>query len=182
MEIPLSILTRIKVGQPGVVLAAERLIVVPRTLHSPETQLIRVTRIRVARLIPRPLADAKRTSVRWRRIIADSSLNGDAGTATTRTLAPMGPIAPAPVDRIRQIINLDALLLVTPLVIPTASTSGCRLQLRHTVIVDLAPELRANLVHSRAHSHMFVGGVELEATLILRLVHGSRWHISVLVR
>lgn len=84
-------------------------------------------------------------------------------------------------SRLGQLVHFHALLLVTPLVIPATSPRGSSLQLGLAVIVDLTPELGANLVDSRAHFDLLIGCVELEATLVLCLVHGARRHIIVIV-
>lgn len=58
--------------------------------------------------------------------------------------------------------------------VPSAvgATSG-RPKLRYAFVVDQAPQLRANLVHFRANAHRFVGGVKLQATLQVGIIHGA---------
>lgn len=110
-------------------------------------------------------------------------LPGHAGATRSRTLTPRAPPAPTSVHRRRQIFDVDALLILAPLVFATVRTRGGWPHVGHADFIYQAPQLDADLVQFGAHGDLFVRGVELLAALEVGVVHcsGGEFRVDVLL-
>jgi hypothetical protein len=174
-------LVSVPVGQPCVVLFSNRHGVLFAALLCSEARRILGTRIDVADLVASSFTDAKLAVMSWRWMVTLAGLYRHTGTARSRARAPIGPVAPASIDWRRKVLDAHALLILAPLVLSahcsrcSGSQEGC------ACAADRAPQLRANLVESRAHFYVLIRDVELQTTLKVCIVHGTGWKVWILV-
>lgn len=176
-----KILTLIEEGQPliGGTLVAN--IIEFGALLGPETGLVLRTRTLPAHLVPFPFADAEDTAIGRHRGVTFTLLGGDTTATAAGAVAPLAPIAPAPVDG-GQLLPADALAVLTPLVPAAGGARGGGSHMGDALPVDPTPQRRAELVGGGTGAHLaVVGQVELQPALAPGIVPGAGQLVRIVV-
>lgn len=172
---------KVEVREPCVGFSFNDFVVPPWALLGSIAWLVLRTWIDTAGLVARTFTDAEWSAVGWRRMIAFSRLLRHSSSAWSRARPPIGPVAPAAVDGGREVLDVYALLILTPLeknikkllelsrliYLMTRAVSAWRSWSQQccTSSIQRAPKLRTNLIQLRAHLQVLIGCVELQSTL-----------------